>query len=142
MSKRPMILLSLVGAIPALGLHLLLWIGLLQGMLSDGSSVSIALWVVFALAFLGSLLIAALPVLMILLPGLLPQPAAAAPADLGQSYNSLATGGKGSSQAATAGDSAVESFESADDGEQMFDDDALDDFEDEAEDFDATPKRK
>jgi hypothetical protein len=136
-----MILLSLVGAIPALGLHLLLWIGLLQGMLSDGSSVSIALWVVFALAFLGSLLIAVLPVLMILLPGLLPQPAAAAPADLGQSYNSLATGGKGASQAATVDDSADESFESADDGEQLFDDEALDDFEDEAEDFDATPKK-
>lgn len=140
MNKKQLIAVSFVAAIPAAALLVFLVLGLLQGMLSDGATVSAVLWVVWVLAALGALSMAFLPFAIMFFPGLMPDPAlataAAAPGFAGAA-------GKKSSQPADADEyeEGAEEFSedteaAEDDGEQLFEDGAMEDsYEDEYEDF-------
>lgn len=146
MNKKPMIFLSTVAAIPGAILLVFLVMGLLQGILSDGSSVSVVLWIVWILAVLGSLTIAVLPILIHLLPGLMPESVVAA-APIGSSMVGMPGTGMGNAPADSEEMSEDEGFassdtdETGDDGEQIFDDGALeDDFEDDLGSFDDDEK--
>ncbi len=61
MSKKQMILLSFIAAIPGAILLAFLVMGLLQGMLSDTATVKVTLWIVWVLAATGSAAVAFLP---------------------------------------------------------------------------------
>ena len=142
MNKKPMIFLSTVAAIPGAALLTLLIMGLVQGILSDGSDVSVVLWIVWTLAVLGSIAIAALPILIHLLPGLMPE-SVVATAPIGSSMIGIPGMGPGSSASSDEMDSEDEGFASSessetdDSGEQIFDDGALDeDFDDDLGSFD------
>ncbi len=140
MNKKQLIAVSFVAAFPAAILLFFLVLGLLQGMLSDGATVSVVLWIVWVLAALGALSMAFLPFAIMFFPGLMPDPALATAA---AASGFAAAPGKKSSQSAEADefDEGEEEFSedteaAEDDGEQLFDDGALEDsYEDEYEDF-------
>ena len=141
MNKKQFIAVSFVAAVPAAALLAFLVLGLLQGMLSDGATVSVVLWIVWVLAALGALSIAFLPFAIMFFPGLMPDPALAGAA---AAAGIAAAPGKKSAEPAEADefDEGEEEFSedteaAEDEGEQLFDDDAMEDnFEDEYEDFD------
>jgi len=149
MSKKQLILVSSIAAIPGAILLVFLVMGLLQGMLSDTATVSVVLWIVWVLAALGSASVAFLPFAIMFFPGLMPEPAAAGfiPAD------EPAAGSRKSQPVDEDDDAAdddqeeyeddADSEDSEDDGEQLFEDDALgDDFDDEYGDsFDDDTKK-
>jgi hypothetical protein len=148
MTKKQYILVSIVAAVPAAALLVFLVLGLLQGMLSDGATVSPALWIVWVLAALGSASVAFLPFAIMFFPGLMPEPSLVG---AGGSEN-LAAPSRQSEPLAddddgeeSAFDEDSEESEYADDeeGEQLFEDDALgDDFDDEYSDsFDDDQKK-
>lgn len=140
MNKKQFIAVSFVAAVPAAALLVFLVLGLLQGMLSDGATVSAVLWVVWVLAALGALSMAFLPFAIMFFPGLMPDPALATAA---AASGLAAAPGKKSSQPADADgfDEGEEEFSedteaAEDDGEQLFDDGAMEDsYDDEYEDF-------
>ena len=137
MTKKQYILVSIVAAVPAAALLVFLVLGLLQGMLSDGATVSVVLWIVWVLAALGSASVAFLPFAIMFFPGLMPEPSLAA---AGVSDNFAAPSRKSEPMAddeESSFDEDVEESEYSDDeeGEQLFEDDALgDDFDDEYSD--------
>ncbi len=140
MSKKQLILVSSIAAIPGAILLVFLVMGLLQGMLSDTANVSVMLWIVWVLAALASASVAFLPFAIMFFPGLMPEPAAAGfiPSD------EPAAGSRRSQPVDEDGaadddqdeyEDDVDSEDSEDDGEQLFEDDALgDDFDDEYSD--------
>lgn len=140
MNKKQLIAVSFVAALPAAALLAFLVLGLLQGMLSDGAKVSVTLWIVWVVAAVGSLSMAFLPFAIMFFPGLMPDPALAAAA---AATGFAAAPGNKSAQPAEADDYeegenefAEDTDEAEADGEQLFDDDALEDsYEDEDEDF-------
>jgi hypothetical protein len=139
MNKKQFIAVAFVAALPAAALLVLLVLGLLQGMLSDGATVSPVLWVVWVLAALGALSMAFLPFAIMFFPGLMPAPALAAAA----AAPGFAAPDKKSSQPADADnyeegeEEFSEDTEAAeDDGEQLFDDGTMEDgYDDDYEDF-------
>lgn len=137
MTKKQYILVSIVAAVPAAALLVFLVLGLLQGMLSDGATVSVVLWIVWVLAALGSASVAFLPFAIMFFPGLMPEPSLAA---VGVSDNFAAPSRRSEPMAddeESSFDEDVEESEYSDDeeGEQLFEDDALgDDFDDEYSD--------
>lgn len=137
MTKKQYILVSIVAAVPAAALLVFLVLGLLQGMLSDGATVSVVLWIVWVLAALGSASVAFLPFAIMFFPGLMPEPSLAA---AGVSDNFAAPSRRSEPIAddeESSFDEDVEESEYSDDeeGEQLFEDDALgDDFDDEYSD--------
>ena len=139
MNKKQLIAVSFVAAIPAAALLVFLVLGLLQGMLSDGATVSVVLWIVWVLAALGALSMAFLPFAIMFFPGLMPDPALATAA--AASGFAAAPGKKTQPAEADEFEEGEEEFsedteEAEDDGEQLFDDDAMEDsYEDEYEDF-------
>jgi hypothetical protein len=141
MNKKQFIAVSFVAAVPAAALLVFLVLGLLQGMLSDGATVSPVLWIVWVLAALGALSMAFLPFAIMFFPGLMPDPALATAAAAASGL--AAAPGKKSSQPAEADgyeegeEEFSEDTEAAeDDGEQLFDDGAMEDsYDDEYEDF-------
>lgn len=140
MNKKQFIAVSFVAAVPAAALLVFLVLGLLQGMLSDGATVSPVLWVVWVLAALGALSMAFLPFAIMFFPGLMPDPALVTAA--GASGLAAAPGKTSSQPAAADGfeegeEEFSEDTEAAeDDGEQLFDDGAMEDsYDDEYEDF-------
>lgn len=139
MNKKQLIAVSFVAAIPAAALLAFLVLGLLQGMLSDGATVSVTLWIVWVLAALGSLSMAFLPFAIMFFPGLMPDPALAAaatasgfapaPGKKSAEPGEVDEYGEGENEFAEDTDGAE------DEGEQLFDDDAMEDsFDDEYED--------
>ena len=140
MNKKQFIAVSFVAAFPAAVLLFFLVLGLLQGMLSDGATVSAVLWVVWVLAALGALSMAFLPFAIMFFPGLMPDPALAAAA--AASGIAAAPGKKNQPAEADEFEEGEEEFSedteaAEDDGEQLFDDGAMEDsYEDEYEDFD------
>ncbi len=146
MSKKQLILVSSIAAIPGAILLAFLVMGLLQGMLSDTATVSVMLWIVWVLAALGSASVAFLPFAIMFFPGLMPEPAAAGFVPAG---DQAAGSRKSQPVDEEAGDEDQEEYEddadseySEDEGEQLFEDDALgDDFDDEYSDsFDDNTK--
>ena len=133
MTKKQYILVSIVAAVPAAALLVFLVLGLLQGMLSDSATVSPVLWIVWVLAALGSASVAFLPFGIMFFPGLMPEPSLAA---AGVSDRLAAPSRK--SEPVTDDEGDEEKSEYSDDeeeGEQLFEDDALgDDFDDEYSD--------
>lgn len=140
MSKKQLILVSSIAAIPGAILLVFLVMGLLQGMLSDTANVSVMLWIVWVLAALASASVAFLPFAIMFFPGLMPEPAAA-----GFNPSDEPAAGSRRSQPVDEDGAAdddqdeyeddVDSEDSEDDGEQLFEDDALgDDFDDEYSD--------
>jgi hypothetical protein len=140
MNKKQFIAVSFVAAVPAAALLVFLVLGLLQGMLSDGATVSAVLWVVWVLAALGALSMAFLPFAIMFFPGLMPDPALATAA---AASGLAAAPGRNPSQPAEADgyeegeEEFSEDTEAAeDDGEQLFDDGAMEDsYDDEYDDF-------
>ena len=134
MNKKQMIFVSAVAALPAAGLLVMLILALLQGMLLDGAKVSILLWIVWAIAVLGCLSIAFLPFAIAFYPGLLPEPATAG-ASVGDSSVADSSAGIQMRQANDDADEGDGEFEEdtsdAADSEQLFEDGALEDFDDE-----------
>ncbi|MFO1002018.1 MAG: hypothetical protein U0936_16920 [Planctomycetaceae bacterium] len=139
MNKKQFIAVSFVAALPAAALLVFLVLGLLQGMLSDGATVSAVLWVVWVLAALGALSMAFLPFAIMFFPGLMPDPALAAAAAPG--FSPAPERKSAQPTEADEFDEGEEEFSedaeaAEDDGEQLFDDGALEDsYEDEYEDF-------
>ena len=156
MSKKQMILLSFIAAIPGAILLAFLVMGLLQGMLSDTATVKVTLWIVWVLAATGSAAVAFLPFALMFFPGLMPVPAAAADASGGAGVGASASrksapsvdDEEGEDYEPNDGESEFnedsEYSESGDDGEQLFDNDALDDdFDDDLGDsFDEKKKKR
>lgn len=132
MNKKQMIFVSAVAAIPAAGLLVILILALLQGMLRDGATVSLVLWMVWTLAVLGCLVIAFIPFAIAFYPGLLPEPAAAG---TGAGDSSIADSSaaipKQRASPVDDNEEGEQEFDDAtsdaDDGEQLFEDGALDD---------------
>lgn len=133
MNKKQVIAVSFIAAIPAIGLLVFLVLGLLQGMLSDGATVSITLWIVWVLAALASVVVGFLPFAILFFPGLMPEPATA-----GADNSGLSDAPSVPVRRSLDGDDedAEEDFEETgdgeDEGEQLFEEDALEqDFDDE-----------
>lgn len=149
MNKKQVFAVSLVAAIPAIGLAVSLGIGLTH-MISDGANVSVMLWVVWGLAMLGALVIGFLPFAILMFKGLLPEPGMAV-AGIGAGAGVAAAGGAAASRMAPVGDDVEEEYEddeesgfddadeeyAEDEGESLFEDGADDDFDDDFEDFDS-----
>lgn len=138
MNKKQVIAVSIVAAIPAIGLLVFLVLGLLKGMLSDGATVSVTLWIVWVLAAMGSVVVGFLPFALLFFPGLLPEQANATAGDSVVGDAPTAPAGKRPVDRDEAADEAgEEDFEESDaggddDGEQLFEDDAMgEDFDDE-----------
>lgn len=133
MNKKQVIAVSFVAAIPAIGLLVFLVLGLLKGMLSDGATVSVTLWIVWVLAAFASIVVGFLPFALLFFPGLLPEHATAGADDLAMSGAPAAPVRKQPSDDDEGTDEDFEeSDEVEDEGEQLFEDDALDqDFDDE-----------
>lgn len=130
MNKKQMIFVSAVAAIPAAGLLVMLILALLQGMLEDGATVSLVLWIVWALAVLACLVIAFIPFAIAFYPGLLPEPVAAGVGDSSIADSSSAIPKRRTSPVDDNEEGEQEFDEAtadADDGEQLFEDGALDD---------------
>jgi hypothetical protein len=144
MSKKQLILVSIVAAVPGALLLVFLVLGLLQGMLSDGATVSVTLWIVWVLAALGSASAAFLPFAIMFFPGLMPEPSAAiaaAPAGIAAAPQRPTPSTDDDEDEFEDGeeefeeDADFEDDDAEDEGEQLFDDDALeDDFDDEFDD--------
>ncbi len=135
MNKKQLIAVSTVAAIPGAALLVFLVLGLLQGMLSDTATVSVTLWIIWVFAAVGSLVVSFLPFAIMFFPGLMPDPAMA---DTGNSGTDVAPSpSRKSSDNEEEEDEHVDDEEfddddAVDDGEQLFEDDALeDDFDDE-----------
>ena len=128
MSKKQLLFLSLVAAIPATGL-LVLMLFSLRHLLSDQSSASAVLWVIYVVCLLGSAFFASLPLWLWLYYPAAGFEGAVASAGRGQDARPE-FGGK---SPAFKGDDAAEEEEFSDDedageddGEKLFDDDAMD----------------
>ncbi len=132
MSKKQLLFLALVAAIPATGLLVKLLFSLLH-LLSDQSSASAVLWVIYVVCLLGSAFFSTLPLwLWLYYP-------AAGFEGAGASAGAMQDSGTAFGGESSAGDdedaSEEEEFaddedEVEDDGEKLFDEDAMD------EDFD------
>lgn len=130
MSKKQLVMLALVASVPAAGLLIKMLLSLLH-LLSDQSSASVVLWLVYVVCLLGSAFIAFLPLLLWLY-----YPAAGfetvavnAAENFGTDFHS------GVSDRGTDDDEYEENASGDDDvindeGEALFDDDAM------GEDFD------
>lgn len=143
MNKKQVFAVSLVAAIPAIGLAVFLGIGLTH-MISDGANVSVLLWIVWGLSMLGALAIGFLPIAILVFKGLLPEPgmamAGAGAAGVGAAAASTRTAPAGDDvedeEEFEDSDEESEYEDSEDEGESLFEDGVDDDdFEDEFEDF-------
>lgn len=144
MNKKQVFAVSLVAAIPAIGLAVFLGIGLTH-MISDGANVSVLLWIVWALAMLGALVIGFLPFAILVFKGLLPEPGMAGAGAAG----AAGLGAAAASRTAPVGDDVdeEEEYEESDDdaeyddaedeGESLFEDGVDEDFDDDFEDLDS-----
>ena len=149
MTKKQYVLASFLAAVPAYGLlAAMLWSLLGAGMLEDGARRSIVMWVIFILTAFGGILIGLLPFGVLIFPGLMPM-AAMAGAPSGTAAPASKAGGKSKPVAEEQEDEAEESEEyseefsdDADSGEQMFDDEAMEDFDDFEEEDDSSKKKK
>ncbi|MFO0979589.1 MAG: hypothetical protein U0996_24525 [Planctomycetaceae bacterium] len=149
MTKKQYVLASFLAAVPAYGLvAAMLWSLFGAGMLQDGARVSAVMWVIFILTFLAGLVIGILPFGVLIFPGLMPM-AAMAGAPSGTAAPASKAGGKSKPVAEEHEDEAEESEEyseefsdDADSGEQMFDDEAMEDFDDFEEEDDSSKKKK
>ena len=140
MNKKQFIAVSFVAALPAAALLAFLVLGLLQGMLSDGATVSPVLWVVWVLAAVAALSMAFLPFAIMFFPGLMPDPAlaaAAGAAGFASAPDKTSTPPADADEFTDGEEEFAEDTDGVDDdGEQLFDDDAIEDsYEDEYEDF-------
>lgn len=147
MNKKQVFAVSLVAAIPAIGLAVFLGIGLTH-MISDGAKVSVLLWIVWGLAMLGALIIGFLPFAILMFKGLLPEPGLA----MAGAGVAAAGGAAAASRTAPVGDDVDEDYAddaesgyddadedeyAEDEGESLFEDGVEDDFDDDFEDFDS-----
>jgi hypothetical protein len=137
MTKKQVALLSTVAAAPAWALVAFLGLGLTH-MISDGSRVSIVMWVVWLLTMLSSLTMGCLPVFIMLW---MKEPAMAGVA-AGASAPAAAPGVAPDEDEAIEEDSeeSFEDDESEPSGEKLFEDDALDDDFEDFEDFEDNKK--
>ena len=134
MNKKQVIAVSTVAAIPAIGLLVFLVLGLLKGMLSDGATVSVVLWIVWVLAAMGSVVVGFLPFALLFFPGLLPEQATAAAGDsiVGDAPSAPIRNRPGDRDEAAEEDFEESDAGGDDEGEQLFEDDAMEeDFDDE-----------
>ena len=147
MNKKQVFAVSLVAAIPAIGLAVFLGIGLTH-MISDGANVSVLLWIVWALAMLGAVVIGLLPFAILVFKGLLPEPGmamagagAAGAAGLGAAAASRRTSPVGDDvdeeEEYEESDDDAEYDDADEEGESLFEDGVDEDFDDEFEDFDS-----
>jgi len=136
MTKKQVALLSTVAAAPAWALVAFLGLGLTH-MISDGSRVSIVMWVVWLLTMLSSLTMGFLPVAIMLW---LKEPATAGAA-AGAVAPSVAPGVAEDDEESLEEDSE-ESFDEEEEasGEKLFEEDALDDDFEDFEDFEDNKK--
>jgi hypothetical protein len=137
MTKKQVALLSTVAAAPAWALVAFLGLGLTH-MISDGSRVSIVMWVVWLLTMLSSLTMGFLPVAIMLW---LKEPATAGAA-AGGAAPAVAPGVTEDDEE-THEEDGEESFEDEEveaGGEKLFEDDALDDDFEDFEDFEDNKK--
>jgi hypothetical protein len=137
MTKKQVALLSTVAAAPAWVLVAFLGLGLTH-MISDGSRVSIVMWVVWLLTMLASLTMGCLPVFIMLW---MKEPALAGAA-AGGAAPAAAPGVAADDEESAEDDSVEESDEdeSEADGEKLFENDALDDDFEDFEDFEDNKK--
>ncbi|MBL8813287.1 MAG: hypothetical protein JNM43_24180 [Planctomycetaceae bacterium] len=150
MTKKQYVLASFLAALPAYGLvAAMLWSLFGAGMLQDGARVSAVMWVIFILTFLGGLVIGILPFAVLIFPGLMPIAAmAGAPAGIAPAASKASGKSKPAAEEADeeeyeeAGEDAEEYSDDADSGEQMFDEEPLDDFDDFEEEDNSSKKKK
>jgi hypothetical protein len=127
MSKKQLLSLSLVAALPATGL-LVLMLFSLRHLLSDQSSASAVLWVIYVVCLLGSAFFATLPLWLWLYYPAAGFEGAVASAGRGQDLRPE-FGGKSPAfkdDAADEEESAEDEDAAEDDGDKLFDDDAMD----------------
>lgn len=128
MSKKQLLVLALVAAIPATGL-LVKMLFSLGHLLSDQTSAKAVLWIVFVVSLLGSTFFAALPLLLWLY-----YPAAGfevAAVSEGAEKAFGRNGNHGNAETADEDEFMDEEVADQDEGEKLFDHDALDDDSDE-----------
>lgn len=150
MTKKQYVLASFLAALPAYGLvAAMLWSLFGAGMLQDGARVSAVMWVIFILTFLGGLVIGILPFAVLIFPGLMPIAAmAGAPAGIAPAASKASGKSKPAAEEADeeeyeeAGEDAEEYSDDAESGEQMFDEEPLDDFDDFEEEDTSSKKKK
>ena len=135
MSKKQLLILALVASIPAAGLLLKMLLSLLH-LLSDQSSASVVLWLVYVVCLLGSAFIAFLPLLLWLY---YPAEGFAAAGGTGNALQNSATGidqmapQGGEDEDVYEDDGSSDEDGATDDGEALFDEDAMDEDFDELE---------
>ena len=136
MSKKQLLILALVASIPDSGLLLKMLLSLLH-LLSDQSSASVVLWLVYVVCLLGSAFIAFLPLLLWLYYPAEGFAAAAGPGNSLQNsttgIDQMASGSGEDDDVYEDDDSADEDDDAADEGEALFDEDAMDEDFDELE---------
>jgi|GEM_PF-1928369 len=133
MSKKQLLFLAFVAAIPATGL-LVMMLFSLRHLLSDQSSVSAVLWVIYVVCLLGSSFFATLPLwLWLYYPAAGFEGAGAtigAAQDSATAFGEKAANGRDDVDASDEKEYADDEDAGEDDGEKLFDEDAMD------EDFD------
>jgi hypothetical protein len=132
MSKKQLLILALVASVPAAGLMVKLLLSLLH-LLSDQSSASFVLWVVYVVCLLGSAFIAFLPLLLWLYypaEGFAGSSAAVSAVQDSEAAFGEAPPIVGDDEVAADEEEFVEDDDSQHEGEALFDEDAME------EDFD------
>ena len=128
MSKKQLLVLAFVAAIPAIGL-LVKMLFSLEHLLSDRSSAKAVLWIVFVVSLLGSTFFAALPFLLWLYYPAAGFEVAALSEESGKALHG--NGNHGSEETAEEDEFIDEENAEQDEGESLFDQDAFDDDSDE-----------
>lgn len=138
MSKKQLLFLSLVAAIPATGL-LVLMLFSLRHLLSDQSSASAVLWVIYVVCLLGSAFFASLPLWLWLYYPAAGFGVAGVPIDGAQASGEQSR--VSDDEGAAEEEFTDDQDDAEDDGEKLFDEDAMDDDFDEFDGgFDAEEK--
>ncbi|RLT11051.1 MAG: hypothetical protein DWI22_02480 [Planctomycetota bacterium] len=128
MSKKQLLVLALVAAIPATGL-LVKMLFSLGYLLSDQTSAKAVLWIVFVVSLLGSTFFAALPLLLWLYYPAAGFEVAAVSEGAGKAFGG--NGNHGSEETAEEDEFIDEEVAEQDEGESLFDQHAFDDDSDE-----------
>jgi len=129
MSKKQLLVLALVAAIPATGLLVKMLFSLLH-LLSDQSSAGAMLWIIYVVCLLGSAFFSTLPLwLWLYYPAAGFEGAGArvgAPQDSGTGFGEEAANGSDDEIASEEDEFGTDEDAGEDDGEKLFDDDAID----------------
>jgi len=128
MSKKQLLVLALVAAIPATGL-LVKMLFSLGHLLSDQTSAKAVLWIVFVVSLLGSTFFAALPLLLWLYYPAAGFEVAGVSEGAGKAFGG--NGNQGSEETAEEDEFIDEEVAEQDEGESLFDQHAFDDDSDE-----------